>query len=203
MGRKSSAKATGQSQPSATPPPPGTGSRRPAIAIGVVAVVVAAGGFLYMRSSAAQQEADALAKASTAQLTPVAAMNTRPHPQTNLPPLQYPGYPMQRSKEVVDTAYKFAAEHPEILSYVPCYCGCEHMGHHGNEDCFVKARDVNGDVVEWEPHGMECAVCLDVAAKSAQMYASGSSVREIRAAIEKEWNPRNPTHTPTPEPPNP
>jgi hypothetical protein len=56
--------------------------------------------------------------------------------------------------EVVRAAYKFAAEHPEVLSYVPCYCGCEHSGHRGNEDCFVTARDAKGDVTQWEPHGM-------------------------------------------------
>ena len=50
--------------------------------------------------------------------------------------------------------YKFAAEHPEVLSYVPCYCGCEQSGHRGNEDCFVAARNGKGDVTEWEPHGM-------------------------------------------------
>ena len=49
---------------------------------------------------------------------------------------------------------EFAAEHPEVLSYVPCYCGCERSGHRGNEDCFVTARDTNGDVTQWEPHGM-------------------------------------------------
>jgi hypothetical protein len=65
----------------------------------------------------------------------------------------------------------------------------------------VKARDVNGDVVEWDEHGMECAVCLDVATRSAQMHASGASVRDIRAAVEKEWAPRSTNHTPTPEPP--
>ena len=51
--------------------------------------------------------------------------------------------------------YTFAAEHPEVLSYVPCYCGCERGGHRGNEDCFVTARDANGDVIEWEPHGVD------------------------------------------------
>jgi hypothetical protein len=108
---------------------------------------------------------------------------------------------MPRSAEVVTAAYKFAAEHPEILSYVPCFCGCERSGHRGNEDCFVKARDINGDVVAWEDHGMECAVCLDVATRSRQMYLAGASAREIRAAIDKEWGPRATTHMHTPEPP--
>src|SRR5258705_3221521 len=110
---------------------------------------------------------------------------------------------MQRPAAVVTAAYKFAAEHPEVLSYVPCFCGCEHMGHRGNEDCFVKSRARNGDVVEWEEHGLECAVCIDVATRSRQMYASGASVRDIRTAIEKEFVSTSPMMTPTPKPPAP
>jgi hypothetical protein len=56
--------------------------------------------------------------------------------------------------DVVNASYRFAAEHPEVLAYVPCYCGCERSGHRGNDDCFVAARAANGDVAEWEPHGM-------------------------------------------------
>ncbi len=77
-----------------------------------------------------------------------------PHPQANLPPLPFDPEPPARSPDVVRASYKFAADHPEVLAYVPCYCGCEHMGHRGNEDCFVTERDANGDVTKWEPHGM-------------------------------------------------
>jgi hypothetical protein len=49
--------------------------------------------------------------------------------------------------------YQFAAEHPEILKYVPCYCGCESTGHPHNESCFVKRRDAQGNVAEWDTHG--------------------------------------------------
>ncbi len=75
------------------------------------------------------------------------------------------------------------------------------MGHRGNEDCFVRTRDDKDDVVEWEPHGMECTVCIDVATTARQMYNSGASVKEIRAAIEKEYAPKYPTMTPTPRRP--
>jgi hypothetical protein len=102
----------------------------------------------------------------------------------------------------VKAAYKFAAEHPEVLSYVPCFCGCERSGHRGNEDCFVKTRDANGDVVAWEEHGMECAVCLDVATRSEQLHTSGATVSDIRAAIEKEFKPLATTQTPTPPVPH-
>jgi len=105
---------------------------------------------------------------------------------------------------VIKAAYIFAAEHPEVLTYVPCFCGCERSGHKGNEDCFVKSRAANGDVSQWEPHGMECNVCVDVATQAKQMFSSGASVRDIRAAVEQKWASQSTemhTHTPTPQPP--
>src|SRR5437667_11992869 len=69
-----------------------------------------------------------------------------PHEQANLPPLPFgPRDPLPRPPQVVAQVFRFAAEHPEVLTYVPCFCGCEHMGHKGNEDCFVKQRAANGD----------------------------------------------------------
>src|SRR6202171_3216287 len=127
-----------------------------------------------------------------------------PHPQKDFPPLRLPAYPLSRSPEMITAAYRFAADHPEILPYVPCFCGCERSGHRGNEDCFVQKRGANGDVTEWTEHGMECAVCLDVAQQAMQMHASGASVRDIRAAVEKKWAAQagqSHTHTPTPDPP--
>jgi hypothetical protein len=167
---------------------------------GLFVLAALAGGAFYLRSGAAAdaQAADAL----DAPARPPIPTDLKAHPQANLPPLEFPGYEMPRPAATVSAAYKFAAEHPEVLSYVPCFCGCEHSGHRGNEDCFVKTRDVNGDVVAWEEHGMECAVCLDVATRARQMYLAGASVTEIRAAVEKEWGPRSTTHTPTPAPPH-
>ena len=76
-------------------------------------------------------------------------------------------------------------------------------GHRGNEDCFVAARDAKGDVTGWEPHGLECTVCIDVATEARQMFASGASVRDIRAAVEKKYAGFNGGHTPTAAPPSP
>src|SRR5262245_24519708 len=41
-----------------------------------------------------------------------------------------------RPAETARMAYEFAARHPEVLKYVPCFCGCERGGHRGNDDCF-------------------------------------------------------------------
>jgi hypothetical protein len=125
-----------------------------------------------------------------------------PHKQANLPPLPFgPRDPLPRSPQVVAQVFQFAAEHPEVLSYVPCFCGCDHMGHKGNDDCFVKQRAVNGDVVAWEPHGTECQVCIDVGQQAMQMYSSGASVTQIRQAVETKFAGKYQFHTPTPQPP--
>ena len=187
--------------------------------IGAVAVVaIAVGAYVFIQTERAEPSAatavagqpattpvDAVpAPAAAAEPPQAPAVALAPHPQKTFPPLELPAYPLGRSPEVITAAYMFAAEHPEVLTYVPCFCGCERSGHRGNEDCFVKSRAANGDVSQWEPHGMECNVCVDVATQAKQMFASGASVRDIRAAVEQKWaaqaNQMH-THTPTPQPP--
>ena len=154
-------------------------------------------------SSAMSPAAASAALAATPEAVAKAAATAAlgPHTQATLPPIPFQAYQPPRSHEVITAAYHFAAEHPEIASYVPCFCGCERSGHDGNHACFVKARAPNGDVVEWEPHGIDCAVCIDVATDSRQLHASGASVRDIRAAIEKKYKPHSQLMTPTPAPP--
>jgi len=156
--------------------------------------------------AAAAKEEGATAEANAAavaqnEASAAAAAKLGPHRQANLPPIPFAAYAPPRPPEVVTAAFHFAAEHPEVLSYIPCFCGCERGGHRGNADCFVRSRAANGDVLEWEEHGVECAVCIDVATRSRQMHASGASVAAIRTAIEKEYSPQFVTMTPTPKPP--
>jgi hypothetical protein len=186
------------------PPPAGQPKRGPGALIAIVlAGVVAVGAFAYLRQSGRGVEPSTVAATSeqTAAVPASTPADLKPHVQQNLPALQFPGYPTPRSPEIVRAAYTFAAEHPEVLSYVPCFCGCERSGHRGNEDCFVRERAVNGDVIAWEDHGMECAVCLDVADRARQLFAAGKSVAEIRATVEREWAGKMPSHTPTPAAP--
>jgi hypothetical protein len=70
-----------------------------------------------------------------------------------LPPLPQVSYLLPRSPEIVQAVYTFAARHPEVLHYVPCFCGCQRSGHKDNDDCFIKGRDTKGRP-EWEAHGM-------------------------------------------------
>jgi hypothetical protein len=156
MGRKSSAKIQTRS---ATTTPTSTEQPRsfsllPVVALVAVAIAIAA--FMYVRrgnQNDASQSAEQTAQSQPA-VAEVPEIARKPHPQATLPPLPFSPSPPARPADVVRAVYKFAAEHPEVLSYQPCYCGCERSGHRGNEDCFVTSRDANGDVTEWEPHGM-------------------------------------------------
>jgi len=166
----------------------------PVLAISTVLMAVVAAALWNVSASATASPAAAQAPAALRALVP--------HKQANLPPLPFgPRDPLPRPPQVVAQVFQFAAEHPEVLTYVPCFCGCDHMGHKGNEDCFVKQRAANGDVVAWEPHGTECQVCIDVGQQAMQMYSSGASVASIRDAIEKKYAGTYQNHTPTPQPP--
>ncbi|MEZ5416384.1 MAG: PCYCGC motif-containing (lipo)protein [Vicinamibacterales bacterium] len=121
--------------------------------------------------------------------------------QAPLPPLNMSGYALARPANVTRAVYEFAARHPEISRYVPCYCGCENDGHRSNENCFIGARDAAGNVTAWDTHGFSCAICVDVARESMQLFNSGADVHSIRAAIERKWSPQYRTKTPTPMPP--
>ena len=208
MGRQSSAKSRGSDTPSS-----GAGPSFPWLAI-VGALVVAAGIFVAVRGSGttpgatpASSAAEPKASVTDVHPTPEADAAARaaaafgPHKQESFPPVPFRSYAPPREASVVTAAYQWAAEHPEVASYVPCFCGCQMMGHRGNEQCFVHRRDEKGNVVEWEEHGVDCAVCIDVATRSRQLFAAGASAKDIRAAIEKEFGPTAQTMTPTPRPP--
>lgn len=208
MSKKSSRKGPGL--PAADPPRKGVS---PFVWAALVTVVLVGGGLaLWNTTPPASDPTSVSAGAARATQKPAAvdpeivakaaaAAKLGPRRQEDLPPIPFQGYAPPRPHQVVTSAYQFAAEHPEVLSYVPCFCGCERAGHTGNADCFVKARAPNGDVVEWDEHGVECTVCIDVANRSRQMHASGASVHDIRTAIDKEFGPLSSVETPTPHPP--
>jgi hypothetical protein len=125
-----------------------------------------------------------------------------PHgPGFDMPLIDVEGYMPARPIDVLKDAHVFTADHPEVASYVPCYCGCGSAGHKNNADCFVKGRNAQGLVTEWEPHGVSCAVCIDIAVDSMKMRNSGASVMAIRKKVQGDYRPRFPqSETPTPAP---
>ena len=65
-----------------------------------------------------------------------------------LPALGLASHPIQ----LIRAAYAFAARRPDVVQYLPCYCGCEKQGHRSLEFCFVKKRTKTG-IAEWDGMG--------------------------------------------------
>jgi hypothetical protein len=213
MGRKSSAKHNqgGSGTSRREPEAPAKSGPSPFVLGAIVVALVGVGILAFWGGSnetpisadvTPSAESTATPQASSSAIAKAEANSKfKGHKQASLPPIPFQvGYAPPRSTEVITAAYQFAAEHPEILSYVPCFCGCERSGHQGNHDCFIKARAANGDVIAWDEHGVDCAVCIDVATRSRQMHAAGASARAIRAAIDKEFGASGSKGMATPHP---
>ncbi len=157
-------------QPPPAPPPVeprSSGGRWALIALAVVAVA-GAGALLLLgsdRTTVAPEQAGAastIPASSTAAAGTAASGPASAAPQFDsedleglpMPPLPY--VPQTAGPaDLMRQAYVFAARNPDVLDYVPCYCGCGQTdGHVGNTDCFVESRAPNGAVTEWDIHGM-------------------------------------------------
>jgi hypothetical protein len=134
-----------------------------------------------------------------------------PAQQGPLPPPKVSTYslpPVPRVKEpaedlvVIQEAYEFVGQHPEIAQYTPCFCACSKTKHHRSiEDCYIKSRGRNGAAVRWNKHAAECYICISVAQEARRSYLSGMNVASIRTHIDQDLAPKFKYHTPTPTPP--
>jgi hypothetical protein len=59
-------------------------------------------------------------------------------PKTGLPKTLDPSLIKGKDRE----GYQIAREIPEILARIPCFCGCEAVGHESLLDCFVDEHAV-------------------------------------------------------------
>ena len=128
------------------------GEIRSATMNGMLRSLVFAGLLAFAASLALSVTADA--QQGTKAPAPGAGAQTRPAPSGALPALPQVSFEPVRPMPVVQQVYEFAARHPEVLSYIPCYCGCESVGHRANHDCFVKSRAANGPVRCFHPPGV-------------------------------------------------
>lgn len=95
-------------------------------------------------------------------------------------------------------AYSFALTRPDVLQWLPCYCGCGGMGHRSNLDCFFKQREVAGEFT-YEEHASYCDICVKTANMAQQMLLDGKTMLEIRTAVDATFGGGAPgTDTPLP-----
>ena len=102
----------------------GAASRRRSLLVGgsAFALVVLAAGFLWWPGGGKASRAYALA------------------PENALPAR------VRAAPPAVREAYRFAIANREILSQIPCYCGCGAV-HQNNYQCYIKAVNADGSFV--------------------------------------------------------
>ena len=92
-------------------------------------------------------------------------------------------------------AYQFAFANPEILSQIPCYCGCGAMGHTSNYSCYVQDEQEDG-AITYDPHALGCSICVDITQDSMRLLREGKSVPEIRAYVDSTYAQYGPSNMP-------
>ena len=89
-----------------------------------------------------------------------------------------------------EEAYLYAMEHPLILKWIPCFCGCGGAGHGSNLDCYFEPSE--GGTIVFEEHASYCDICVDITLRTKELAASGSSLASIRTAIDAEFGGAGP-----------
>jgi hypothetical protein len=168
-------------------------TRRSALtAMGVTLTLIALTSGIALSQDARPQEP------RDAQAPPVAT----PYGDTGeFPELPYIKTPVDEPKALHEV-YMFAAEHPEVVQYMPCFCACgKNKTHKSLENCFLKSRGETPKDLAWSAHGGECMICVSVAAEARRLHLQGLSVAAIRDEIERTLAPKFKFHTDTPMPP--
>jgi hypothetical protein len=112
---------------------------------------------------------------------------------------EFPEYVLNGPVDVV-LAYQFARERPDVMLWMPCYCGCGgHIGHRNARDCFIRSASSSGDI-QFDEHGSNCDVCVNIALRARELTTSGWTLTQIRTAIDQEFGDIGPA-TDTPLPP--
>ena len=76
----------------------------------------------------------------------------------------------------VGEVYEMAAEMPEMLDGVFCYCFCHNtFGHYSLLTCFM------------EDHGAACNICLEEAILTYEMTNRGESLDAIREEVDRRY----------------
>ncbi len=100
---------------------------------------------------------------------------------------------VQDAPATVKQAYQFAVANPQLLSQLPCYCGCGGMGHTSNYSCYVTDESGNGSL-NYDDHALGCSICVDITQDAMRMLDEGKSIEEIRAYVDQTYSRFGPSN---------
>ena len=102
---------------------------------------------------------------------------------------------VEAAPPVVREAYVFAAAHPEVLTQIPCYCGCGAIGHTSNYACYVSGVEADG-AIAYDLHAVDCSICVDITRDTMRMLDQGLGVAHVRAQIDATYSAFGPSNMP-------
>ena len=100
---------------------------------------------------------------------------------------------VQQAAVTVREAYQFAVANPDVLTQLPCYCGCGDMG--TLELLLLCAICGRRDIV-FDTHALGCGICVDITQDAMRMQRDGKSLADIRAAIDADYARFGPSNMP-------
>ena len=95
----------------------------------------------------------------------------------------------------VQQAYQFAFANPDVMTQIPCYCGCGAMGHTSNYSCYVESVDAAGQP-KFDGHALGCSICVDITQDAMRLTKEGKSPQDIKAYVDKTYSRFGPSNMP-------
>jgi len=95
----------------------------------------------------------------------------------------------------VQQAYQFNVANPDVMTQLPCYCGCGSMGHTSNYACYVSEVDADGKI-SYDTHGLGCSICVDITQYTMRLLGQSKSVPEIKAYVDQTYAQYGPSNMP-------
>ena len=94
---------------------------------------------------------------------------------------------VREAPATVREAYQFATYNQDVLSRLPCYCGCGAMGHTSNYSCYVAGSEEEGQLF-YDNHALGCSICVDITQDAMRMLDEGKSVDEIYEYVDDTYS---------------
>ncbi len=113
----------------------------------------------------------------------------------NMAPMDGMPQDVKSAPAAVQQAYQFAAANPDVLKHIPCYCGCDDLGHTSNYACYVSGADSNGNLT-YDAHALSCSICVDITQDVMRLMRFGKPLGDIRTYIDQNYSQYGPSNIP-------
>jgi hypothetical protein len=97
-----------------------------------------------------------------------------------------------RQAQRTEAAYAFTLQTGNVIDWMPCYCGCDAMGHRSNLDCYFKRASAGSTRIAWEEHASYCQVCVDITLTAKKLLSEGKPLLAIRQAVDRTYGNAGP-----------